>query len=85
VSIHSAIQDTWADPLSELLTCIAASDAYTPYQLEGFRYAEQAFHPEITFYDGSIGYYLRPGTHYFSREDWHTLIAFVRCHKHNDL
>jgi hypothetical protein len=85
VSIHSAIEDTWADPLSELLTCMAASNAYVPYQLEGFRYAEQAFQPEITFHDGSIGYYLRPGTHYFSREDWHTLIAFVRCHKHNGL
>ena len=80
VSVNSAIEDTWADPLSEMLSCIAASEAFEGYQMDGFVYDERAFAPEITFGQGSIGYYLRPGTHYFSREDWHALFAFIRNH-----
>ena len=77
VSIHSAMEDTWADPLSELLTCIAASASYAPYQTAGFVWDDRAFEPELTFGSGSIGYYLRPGTHYFSRRDWLDLIDFL--------
>ena len=33
------------------------------------------------FFEGNIGYHLRKGCHYFSREDWLKLIKFVNMHK----
>jgi hypothetical protein len=34
-----------------------------------------------TFFDGHIGYHLRGGDHFFSREDWQKLIRFVNHHR----
>ena len=81
VSIGSAEKDVFADPLSELLTCIGASDAYEEYHKDGFLYEDCELTAGITFQKGDIGYYMRPGTHYFSRDDWHALIAFVQGHR----
>jgi hypothetical protein len=30
------------------------------------------------YHEGSIGYHLREGLHYFGREDWNRLMSFVR-------
>lgn len=74
VHVTSADQDQWADPVSEFLTCSAASPAF----------GENAFVcpnrlPETgdKFHSGIIGYSLRKGTHYFSRRDWLDLIDFL--------
>ena len=32
------------------------------------------------FQDGSIGYHLRGGKHYLSREDWQKVIAYMKKH-----
>lgn len=71
VLVGSASKDDTADPLSEQLSCLAASDAFE----KGFVYNRVA---EVgdEFYEGDIGYHLRAGTHYFSREDWQKAIKF---------
>lgn len=71
VLVGSASEDATADPLSEQLSCLAASDAFA----NGFVYTRVA---EVgdEFYEGDIGYHLRKGTHYFSREDWQKAIKF---------
>ena len=76
VCIGSASEDLWADPVSEMLNCIASSSAFT----NGFIYEDRL--PEIgdAFFDGDIGYHLRKGLHYFSRADWLRLIEFVNKH-----
>ena len=35
------------------------------------------------FFEGGIGYHLRKGLHYFSREDWLKLIRFVKLHRNS--
>ena len=77
VLIGSASEDIWADPVSEFLCCVAAGPAFG-----GFVYEDRL--PEVgdKFFEGNIGYHLRKGQHYFSREDWQRLIEFVnsKCH-----
>lgn len=76
VLVGSASEDLWADPASEQLCCAAASAAF------GKGFVCDKFPAEIgdAFFEGDIGYHLRKGMHYFSREDWQQLICFVRKH-----
>lgn len=71
--IGSASEDSWADPVSEMLCCLAASAAFE----KGFVYEDRL--PEVgdCFLEGDIGYHLRKGLHCFSRADWHRLMKFV--------
>ena len=84
VSIGSAEGDVFADPLSELLACIGASEAYEVCGADGFLYEDCALAGKVVFQKGSIGYYMRTGTHYFSRDDWHGLIAFAEEHRNRE-
>ena len=77
VLIGSASEDLWADPLSEELCCLAASPAFE----KGFIYEDRKPQMGEAFLKGDVGYHLRRGQHYFSREDWHQLIRFIRCHQ----
>jgi len=71
VLIGSASEDEWADPLSEQLACVAASEAFP----DGFLCDRVAKIGEA-FMKGDLAYHLREGLHYFSREDWHRVIEF---------
>ncbi|MBQ3140684.1 MAG: acetylxylan esterase [Clostridia bacterium] len=74
--IGSASEDAWADPISEFLCCVAAGPAFE----KGFCSPDRL--PEVgeILLEGDVGYHLRKGLHYFSREDWQRLMAFVRLH-----
>lgn len=76
VLIGSASEDKWADPLSEMLCCVASSPAFN----KGFKYEDRPPQINDKFFDGDIGYHMRKGFHYFSREDWLRLIEFVKIH-----
>ncbi len=78
--VASAVEDTWADPSHEMLTCVAASDAYEKMGLKGFICEDRL--PKIgdSFHEGNIGYHLRSGTHYFGREDWLIDMEYVKKH-----
>jgi len=77
VCVGSAQEDIWADPESEMLSCLAAAPAFGENAfICGDRFAQ----PGECFFQGSIGYHMRPGQHYFSREDWNKLIRFVNLH-----
>ena len=75
--VASASEDLWAAPDSEMLSCVAASEAYEKMGLTGFVCEDRL--PEIgdTYHDGNIGFHCRAGLHYFSREDWNKLIDFI--------
>ncbi len=73
VLIGSAEEDTYSDPLSEQLCVLAASPAFE----NGFNCTVIA-EPGDEYFDGDIGYHIRSGKHYFSREDWHKLMKFVK-------
>ena len=78
--IGSASDDIWADPISEQLCCFAASSAFK----NGFVHNGKTAEIDEEFLEGDIGYHLRKGLHYFSREDWHKLIKFVNIHRGQD-
>ena len=78
VCVGSAVEDIWADPTSEMLGCVAASPMYETCGKTGFMCEDRL--PEVgdMFFEGTIGYHMRGGTHYFSREDWLKLIEFIK-------
>lgn len=80
VYVASAIEDEWADPASEMLSCVAASDIYNSYEKKGFICENRLPLPGDEYHEGSIGYHVRSGIHYFSREDWQKVIKFVKKH-----
>ena len=80
VLVGSACEDIWADPESEMLSCLAASPAYEALGLDGFVGEDRSPVAGDAWLDGRIGYHIRKGAHYFSRTDWHRLIAFVNKH-----
>ena len=66
VYVASAKQDEWADPESEHLSCVMASEVWERLGLPGFTQK------------GSIGYHNREGTHYFGREDWLCVMDYLK-------
>ena len=86
VYIASAAEDTWADPKSEFLCAAAASKTYEALGLNGLVIkSEQHPEPGQCYHDGNIGYHLRTGSHFFSREDWQKLIAFLNKHSNETI
>ena len=73
VYVASASEDAWACPENEYLSCVAASPCFAA----GFVHPDRL--PEVgeAFHEGDIGYHLRAGGHYLSREDWNLFIRFA--------
>lgn len=78
VYVASAEEDRGADPKSEFLSCVAASRAYELLGERGLITPDALPVPRTTLHEGRIGYHLRAGTHYFSREDWSLAMQFIR-------
>ncbi len=81
VCVGSAEEDLWADPESEQLACLAASPAFEENGVLGFLGPDRFADVGESFFEGHVGYHKRAGKHYFSREDWLKLIAFIQMHK----
>lgn len=79
--ISSACKDLWADPVSEFLCGVAASEAYEKMGYKGLVHNEKL--PEVgeAFHEGRIGYHLQNGPHFLSRHDWHQFMAYIRKHQ----
>ncbi len=78
VYVASASEDLWACPENEYLSCIAAGTYYQEMGQKGFLHPDRLPVPGDCFTDGDIGYHMRAGTHYLSREDWKYFMEFVR-------
>lgn len=78
--VASASEDEWADPASEFLSCALASPAYALFDRPGLLAPDALPQPGQRFAAGSIGYHLRPGTHYLSRYDWVRVMRFMDLH-----
>lgn len=77
--IGSASEDLWADPLSEMLCCAAADKDFVKDNGGEAAFAE-GIGTSANLHGGKIGYHIRPGKHYFSREDWNRFIAYFKQH-----
>lgn len=80
VYVASASEDLWACPENEYKACIAADEYYKSNGGEGFIHPDRLPAVGECFHDGDIGYHLRAGKHYFSREDWLYYIGFLKRH-----
>lgn len=78
VYVASATEDDWADPVSEYLTCAAASPAWEAQGLTGFAAPDRLPEAWDTFADGYVGYHLREGIHFLSRHDWVRYIRYIK-------
>lgn len=78
IVVSSADEDKWADPFSEFLCCAAVSPFYELFGGKGLICPDRL--PEIgdAFFEGSVGYQLRGGSHYLSRADWQKYMEFMR-------
>lgn len=81
VLVGSAEEDAWADPVSEMLSCFAASPAFEKAGVKGFVCDNRFAVAGDAFLEGNLGYQKRSGKHYFSRSDWNRLIEFINLHK----
>lgn len=81
VYVASAEEDLWADPINEYLSCVAASAYYEERGLGCFVHPDRLPQAGDYFGEGSIGYHLRAGCHYQSREDWLYYIKFLNGDK----
>ncbi len=77
VYVASAEGDAWATPKNEYLSCIAASSYYENHDIKGFIHPGRLPKTGEHFHDGNIGYHIRKGTHYLSREDWQNYIKYL--------
>ena len=77
VYVASAFEDKWADPDSEYLSCVLAGKVYEKLGLAGFVADDALPLPTKSYHDGSVGYHIREGKHYLSREDWNNYFKFM--------
>ncbi len=80
VAVASAQEDQWADPVSEFLSCAAATPVWQALGQSGLVHGSALPQPGDTLHEGSIGYHLRSGSHYFSRYDWNRFMDFFAKH-----
>ena len=74
--VNSAEEDRGADPISELITARNASAAWELLGEEGIPNVELPSAP-VKLFSGKVGYFLRHGRHFLSREDWSAAIEFL--------
>lgn len=77
VYVASAEEDLWADPENEFLSCVAAAELAEKMGIKcGFN-PENMPDVNLPVYGDRIGYHVRSGLHYFSRQDWNYFMDFL--------
>ncbi len=75
VLILSATEDSYSDPKGEFLGGLGADPVYRMLKAGGLN--TRTWPPPSELVSGSIGYFLRPGGHDVTLEDWQAMIAFT--------
>ncbi len=78
VLILSATTDLWSDPKGEFLGGLGATPVYRLLGTDGL--AMQGWPAPSTLVDSTIGYFLRPGAHDVTLEDWQATMAYAEKH-----
>lgn len=79
--VSSAAEDLWSDPAAEFLGCLAASPAFEAAGVPGLVGAGEEPQLDQACHQGNIGYHLRAGKHFLSREDWRQFAAYLFLHR----
>ncbi len=78
--VASASMDDWADPTSEFLSCVAASEGYERLGYHGLVTEDRLPRVGEYLHEGRIGYHLREGVHFLSMKDWALYMQYMRRH-----
>jgi hypothetical protein len=78
VLVTSGTTDTWADPKGEFLSVFHASPVWKLFGHQGFQGTEMPA-PSV-FVPGRLSYFLRPGGHDVTLEDWQAMVRFADLH-----
>ncbi|MBP3436190.1 MAG: hypothetical protein J6K62_07700 [Clostridia bacterium] len=79
--VGSAIEDHCADPESEFLTTLWASQAWELLGETGLVTPDRLPVPGDQLFEGKVGYHLRAGSHFFACEDWRAYLRFLNSKK----
>ena len=78
VLFSNATEDEWANPRGQFDMLVAADPVYRFLGTTGL---ERTTVPEIgVLSPGRLGYFIRPGKHSMTAEDWHAFIQFADGH-----
>jgi hypothetical protein len=75
VLVCSAVEDQWADPKGEFLSCVGASPVYELLGLKGIGTATMPGLHQLT--GSTVGYHIRAGGHDVTEVDWKAYIDFA--------
>jgi len=78
VLLTNAVEDTWANPAGQFDMLVAADPVYRFLGVEGL--AARQMPPPGKLVDSRLGYFIRPGKHSMTREDWEIFLAFADKH-----
>jgi hypothetical protein len=78
VLFSNAVEDTWANPAGQFEVLLAADPVYRFLGVEGLG-AKQMPAPRKLL-NSRLGYYIRPGKHSMTREDWKVFLDFADRH-----
>ena len=81
VMVGSCDLDAWADPKSEQLCALAASEAWESMGLSGLVGPNRYLESGETLEDGHVGYFLIHSLHFLSRHCWRHFLDFIEKHK----
>lgn len=79
VYVASAVEDRWADPKGEFLSCYHANPVYKLLNSPGLA-AEVMPEVDKPVIDGTIGYHIRNGKHDITAWDWKQYLEFADLH-----
>ncbi len=79
--VASASMDQWADPDSEFLGCVKATEVYEKMGLSGLIHKDKLPGVGEVYNEGRVGYHRRYGLHFLSRYDWNRYMDFIELHK----
>ena len=80
VCTAAAEKNLWADPISQQLCCVGASEAWEIYGLKGFAGGEERLTVNKPSLEGHVGHAYRDGIHFLGRPDWLSYMAFIKQH-----
>lgn len=75
--VGSAIGDLWSDYADEFLALCATNEVYGLYGKQGLVHGGALPSDSTRLHGGSIGYHLRCGSSYLSREDWNIYMDYI--------
>lgn len=85
VAVGACDMDYWADPQSQQMCCLAASEMWEKNGLDGLVGCDRYLKAGEALLDGHVGYFKIHSKHFFSRHSWKRFIEFIENHKDKDV